>query len=97
MFGDDDDDSCSSDADTETSSLANEAIGCPPARDEEVGELEDKLETELPPGEQVSRCCGCAVELGACLGRPSMAPRSAGAKVYSSRSTACSRAPVVDT
>jgi hypothetical protein len=62
-----------------------------------MGELEAETETlgtvELAPGGQISRHCGCgAVEPDACLGRPSMAPRSTGAKVYSSGSTPCSRA-----
>ena len=52
-----------------------------------------EAETEpalLAPGGQIC-CCG-AVEPSACLGRPSMTPRSAGAKVFSSASTPCSRA-----
>ena len=53
--------------------------------------LEAETETaELAPGGQIC-CCG-AVEPSACLGRPSMTPRSAGAKVFSSASTPCSRA-----
>ena len=56
-----------------------------------MGELEAETETaELAPGGQTC-CCG-AVEPSACLGRPSMTPRTAGAKVFSSASTPCSRA-----
>ena len=88
-------DSCSSDAESETSSAdADGAVCYPSCEEEEKGELDAETETaDLRPGGQTSRCCGCgAVEPDACLGRPSMAPRSAGAKVYSSGSTPCSRA-----
>lgn len=87
-------DSCSSDAESDTSSADADRAVCYPVRDkEEMVEAETETETELAPSGQISRCCGCgAVEPDACLGRPSMAPRSAGAKVYSSGSTPCSRA-----
>ena len=105
-------DSCSSDAESETSSADADGAICHPAcngncrdgsvyrdgsvchptsDDEDMGELEAETETaELASGGQIC-CCG-AVEPSACLGRPSMTPRSAGAKVFSSASTPCSRA-----
>ena len=80
-----DDSSCSSDADTEDEDDKDEAVCANLQREEDLWELKAALSSELPDSHSL-HTCACAAELGECLGRPSMAPRSKGAKVFSSGS-----------